>query len=152
MFLNVSTHFYYIFQKYPIFVKGVQKMYEFYEQLLQERGLTNYKVAKDTGIAQSVLSAWKNGTSTPKADKIKTLAEYFDVPVEFFDNGKLNVHKSASGTEYYFDDQTAKLAQELRKNPDMNAFMSSTRKLTPEQFNLIKETIKQFLKEDGIEV
>lgn len=127
-------------------------MYEFYEQLLQERGLTNYRVSKDTGIAQSVLSAWKNGTSTPKADKMKTLAEYFGVPVEYFDDGKLNVHKSASGTEYYFDDQTARLAQELHKNPDLNAFMSSTRRLTPEQFKLIKETIKQFLREDGFDV
>lgn len=126
-------------------------MYEYYEQLLQERGLTNYKVSKDTGIAQSILSAWKNGVSTPKADKIKILAEYFGVPVEFFDNGKRNVHKSATGTEYYFSDETAKLAQELHENPDMNMFMSSTRKLTPEQFNLVKETVRQFLKEKEID-
>lgn len=125
-------------------------MYKYYEQLLQKRGLTNYRVSKDTGIAQSVLSSWKTGVSTPKTDKMKILADYFGVPVTYFDTGEFNVHKSVSGTEYYFDDITAKLAQELRDNPEMNMFMSSTRKLTPEQFNVIKETIRQFLKEDGV--
>ena len=125
-------------------------MYKYYEQLLQKRGLTNYRVSKDTGIAQSVLSSWKTGVSTPKTDKMKILADYFGVPVTYFDTGEFNVHKSVSGTEYYFDDITAKLAQELRDNPEMNMFMSSTRKLTPEQFNVITETIKQFLKEDGV--
>lgn len=124
-------------------------MYKYYEQLLQMRGLTNYRVSKDTGIAQSVLSAWKNGTSTPKADKMKILADYLGVPVSYFEDGEFNVHKSVSGKEYYFDDITAKLAQELRDNPEMNTFMSSTRKLTKEQFDLIKETIRQLLKEDG---
>lgn len=126
-------------------------MYEYYEQLIQKRGLTNYKISKDTGIAQSILSAWKNGVSTPKADKMKILADYLGVPVEYFETGEFNVHKSASGKEYYFDDQTAELAQKLHDNPEMNMFMSATQKITPEQFRLIMETVKQFLKEKDID-
>lgn len=63
-------------------------MYEIYEQLLQKHGVTSYKVSKDTGIAQSVLSAWKTGVSTPKSDKMQILADYFGVPVEYLTTGK----------------------------------------------------------------
>lgn len=64
-------------------------MYEIYEQLLQKHGVTSYKVSKDTGISQSVFSAWKNGTSTPKADKIQKIADYFNVPADYILTGKM---------------------------------------------------------------
>lgn len=59
-------------------------MYEKFVQLLQKNGLTAYKVSKDTGISQSTLSDWKTGRATPKADKLLVLAQYFNVPIEFF--------------------------------------------------------------------
>jgi transcriptional regulator with XRE-family HTH domain len=58
-------------------------MYARYEELLKEKGVTNYKVAKDTGIAQATLSDWKNGKSTPKNDKLQILADYFDVSLDY---------------------------------------------------------------------
>ena len=61
-------------------------MYEKFVQLLQMRGVTAYRVSKDTGIAQSTFSDWKNGRATPKVNKLITLARYFDVSVEYFLN------------------------------------------------------------------
>ncbi len=66
-------------------------MYEKFVQLLQRDGLTAYKVSKDTGVSQSTLSDWKTGRATPKADKILALAQYFNVPMEFFFIGKEDV-------------------------------------------------------------
>lgn len=59
-------------------------MYEKYRKLLDKTHKTSYQVAKDTGIAQSVLSDWKRGRCNPKIDKIKILANYFNVPIEYF--------------------------------------------------------------------
>lgn len=59
-------------------------MYEKFERLLKERNLTPYRVSLDTGIAQSTLSDWKTGRSKPKVDKLKILADYFGVPIEYF--------------------------------------------------------------------
>lgn len=59
-------------------------MYEKFERLLIERNLTAYKVSLTTGIAQSSLSDWKRGISNPKVDKLKILANYFGVPIEYF--------------------------------------------------------------------
>ena len=59
-------------------------MYEKLAELLDKNNKTAYVVAKETGIAQSVLSDWKTGRSTPKFDKLLVLAKYFGVPVEYF--------------------------------------------------------------------
>ena len=63
-------------------------MYDIFEQLLQERGITAYKVSKDTGVTQSTLSDWKRGRSTPKTDNMKKIADYFGVTLDYLMTGK----------------------------------------------------------------
>lgn len=57
-------------------------MYKKYATLRDERGLTDYRVAADTGVSTATLSSWKYGNYTPKVDKLLILAKYFGVPVE----------------------------------------------------------------------
>ena len=57
-------------------------MYEKFEALIKDRGITPYRVSKDTGIPTSTLSDWKNDRSNPKADKLKILADYFGVDIK----------------------------------------------------------------------
>ena len=63
-------------------------MYEVFENLCKEKGVTAYKVAKATGISTATLSNWKKGRSTPKSDKLQLIADYFDVPLETFTSKK----------------------------------------------------------------
>ena len=58
-------------------------MYSRFEQMLQEKGLTAYKVSKSTGIAQATFSDWKNGKSVPKLNKMIKIAEFLEVPLEW---------------------------------------------------------------------
>lgn len=59
-------------------------MYKKFAELLDKNNKTTYQVAKETEIAQSTFSDWKSGRSKPKVDKLKILAKYFDVPIEYF--------------------------------------------------------------------
>ena len=59
-------------------------MYKNFSTLLEKTNKTAYRVSKDTGIAQSVLSDWKRGISNPTVDKLKKLSDYFGVPLEYF--------------------------------------------------------------------
>lgn len=59
-------------------------MYEKYVILRDEKNVTDYKVSLDTGITKSTFSDWKSGRSKPKADKLKILADYFGVSIEYF--------------------------------------------------------------------
>lgn len=59
-------------------------MYEKFQYLLDKTHKTAYQVSKDTGISTATLSSWKNGNYTPKTDKLKILANYFGVSIEYF--------------------------------------------------------------------
>ncbi len=59
-------------------------MYEKYVMLRDKKGVTDYRVSVDTGITKSTFSEWKSGRSQPKVDKLKILADYFGVSIEYF--------------------------------------------------------------------
>lgn len=57
-------------------------MYGNFERIIKERGITPYKVAKDTQIATSTFYDWKSGRYVPKIDKLKKISDYLQIPVE----------------------------------------------------------------------
>ncbi len=59
-------------------------MYKKFATLLEENNKTAYQVAKETGVSTATLSSWKNGNYIPKLDKLKILANYFGVSIEYF--------------------------------------------------------------------
>ena len=63
---------------------GGEKVYEKLQVLLDKTNKTAYQVAQETGVSTATLSNWKNGNYVPKVDKIKILADYFKVPIEYF--------------------------------------------------------------------
>lgn len=63
-------------------------MYSKYVKLRNDKGITDYRVAIDTGIRRSTFSDWKSGRSTPKQDKLQKIADFFGVSVDFLITGK----------------------------------------------------------------
>lgn len=58
-------------------------MYENYCIIRDLNHVTDYQVAKDTGINRSTFSDWKSGRSEPKQDKLRKIAKYFGCSVEY---------------------------------------------------------------------
>ena len=56
--------------------------YSAFEHLLKMNNTTVYRVSKETGIAASTFTDWKNGRSCPKADKLRRIADFFDVTLD----------------------------------------------------------------------
>jgi transcriptional regulator with XRE-family HTH domain len=72
-------------------------LYKKYVQLRDSLGVTDYRVASDTGIPKSTFSDWKSGRSEPKVDKLQKLANYFGVSIEYFlegDKGEVSRNKT----------------------------------------------------------
>lgn len=59
-------------------------MYEKYAELRDKKGVTDYRVAVDTGISKSTFSDWKAGKYKPKLEKLIILADYFGCSVNDF--------------------------------------------------------------------
>ena len=114
-------------------------MYEVFVELCERKGVTPYKVSKETGIARSSLSDWKNGKSKPKADKIKLLADYFGVPVDAF----YGVPISGQNEEYYIDADARELAEFLHKNPEYRVLLDASRKVKKKDIQFVMEMIER---------
>ena len=67
-----------------IWIRGGVKVYEKLQILLDKTDKTAYQVSKETGVSTATLSNWKNGNYVPKADKLKKIADYFGVTVDYF--------------------------------------------------------------------
>ena len=50
--------------------------------LMEEKGITAYRMAVDLEFPQSTVSEWLSGAYTPKADKLLKIARYLGVSVE----------------------------------------------------------------------
>lgn len=118
-------------------------MYEIFEQLLQKHNISSYKVSKDTGISQTTFSNWKKGNLTPKYDKMQIIANYFNVTVAY-----LNGEESDENIQYYLNDETREIAQEIFDNKDLRILFDASRKAKPQDLKLIIEMAKRF-KESG---
>jgi repressor LexA len=87
-------------------------MYERFEELLKERGVTSSFVAKEIGIGRSTLTDWKKGRTTPKLDKLSAIADYFDVRLEWL-TGESNVKTKNERIAQY--DEEHPLSDEAQK-------------------------------------
>ena len=61
--------------------------YKIFDDLLKSNKTTVYRVSKGTGISASTFTDWKNGRSVPKMDKIKLIADYFGVSLDYMLSG-----------------------------------------------------------------
>ena len=57
-------------------------MFRKIEVLMKKKGVTAYRLAKETGIPQSSISDWKRGRCEPNVKKLKILAKSFDVDIK----------------------------------------------------------------------
>lgn len=58
--------------------------YAIFEQLLEDRNITAYRVSMETGVSTATISQWKRGAYVPKVDKLKRIADYLLVPLDVF--------------------------------------------------------------------
>ena len=108
-------------------------MYSIFEELLQKHGVSTYKVSKDTGIAQSVFSSWKNGISTPKQDKMQKIADYFNVSLEYLMTGK----EKEGGETYYLNEETREMAQSIFENKELRMLFDAAQDASPEDLETV---------------
>jgi len=63
-------------------------MWEIFEKLIKDKGLRVSDVARATGISNATFSAWKRGEYTPKQDKLRVVADYLGVSLNYLLTGE----------------------------------------------------------------
>ena len=112
-------------------------MYKFFAELLKERNVTAADVSRATGIRTSTLTDWKMGRTKPKSDKLKAIADYFGVTVEYLMTGEEPV-------SYYESEEAAEIANRILNDPDLRALMQAADGSSPENLKLAGEMLLRF--------
>ena len=107
-------------------------MYSVYADLRDKKGLRDMDVSKALGFHPSVISDWKRGKATPKYDKLKMIADYFGVSVEYLTTG-------VQPEGYYLNEETAEMAQQIYDNRDLRLLFDAARYISPEQLKLLHD-------------
>ncbi len=114
-------------------------LFERIEELRNSKGISQGKLERELGFSNGSISKWKN--STPNPERLKKLADYFGVSVEYIMTGE-----ESSG--YYLNEETAKRAQEMFEDPDMRSLFDMKRNMPPERFKAHMEFMKNLYKQE----
>ena len=68
------------------------------KELRENKGMSQAEFAADFGVTQSAVGNWESGSRKPNIDKIKKIADYFNVPVSVLIDDEGNVKKSKTPT------------------------------------------------------
>lgn len=52
-------------------------------ELMEARGISAYKIWKETGISQSIIGKWKSGEKEPTSEYLQKMADYFGVTTDY---------------------------------------------------------------------
>lgn len=108
-----------------IFAKNLKYYMELHDK-------TRRDICDALNISYTTFASWESGVNYPRIDKIELLSNYFNV-------SKADLIEDKYKDNYYLNDTTAKMAQEIYDNPDYRLLFDASRKLSPEA---LKEVLK----------
>lgn len=102
--------------------------------LMQERGVTNYRLAKEIGCNPTSVANWLNGKSFPASDKIQALAGYFGVSTDYL--------MGSDDTDTPEQAEMAEMLEDIRRNPELRTLFSISKNATPDEVRQYIRLIK----------
>lgn len=110
------------------------------KSICKEKKIPISRLEKECGFANGYIGQLKKG-SVP-SDRLLKISDYLGVaPTKLADDDvKNNVHESG----YYFNDETAKVAQELFEDPDLRMLFDAARNARPEDLKMAADLLRRF--------
>ena len=107
--------------------------YEIIKRLCDDRGIAITKLEKELGFGRGSIGKLKEGRQM-NTDRIKKVAEYFDVPLELIMTGEVS-------DGYYVDPETAAIAQKIYQNKELYLLFYDAQDAKAEDLKLAHEVL-----------
>ena len=108
------------------------------KKLMEENDKTQNDIAQIAGVSQGTVSDWLTGKKYPRMDKIQKITDFFGLPITALVN-------DGKAPTYYFNPETARLAQEAARDPEFRILLDAKRDLSPEDMRIIIDLAKRLL-------
>ena len=97
--------------------------------------LTQKEVADAIGVSPQTFNTWMQGIALPRMGKIQALADYFGIKKSDLIDDKEN--------GYYFNDETARLAQQLFEDKQLRMLFDAARDSRPEDLQMAADLLRR---------
>ena len=111
-------------------------------QLRIAKGLTQEELSNALHISRSRLGMWETGNRTPDSETLEMIADYFNVDIDYL-LGRTD-KTTILPESYYIDEKAREIAEFMHKNPDYSALFDASRKVKPENLEIVKQIIEKF--------
>lgn len=106
---------------------------------LNKYDMTQTDLARRLGVSTQSVTNWCRGAKSPRMDKVDAMCKIFHCM-----RSDLMEDKKETTSNYYLDNDAAAAAQFLYENPDYKVLFDATRKVKPEDIQLVKELLDRF--------
>ena len=121
-----------------------------FKALRESRKLTQSEIAKRLGISRSTIGMYETGAREPDYETLEAIADFFNVDIDYLlgRTNKTTVLPNAP-TGYYFDAETAQMAQELFENKDLRVLFSAARTAKAEDLRTTYDMLMALKRKEG---
>ena len=123
-------------------------MYEIFEKLLNDMGITAYRFCKDTGVSSSTISTWKKKNSICGTELAGIIANYFDVTIDYILTGQKKPETNSGHLTSKDERDIAKTVSELMSklnSQDGAPLFFDGEEITPEIKILFEQQLKSLV-------
>ena len=106
--------------------------YEKIKEMCEKKGVSISQCERDCGFSKGSIS--KIEKNRPNSKRLQALADYFGVTMDFIMTGE-------NPDGYYYDRETAEVAQEIYQNKELHMLFDAARDSTPDELRKFAEMI-----------
>ena len=115
--------------------------------LRQENRYKQREMADILGLKLRGYQEYEYGNAYPTVPGLIQIAEFFQVSTDYL-LGRADRTGPSSETGYYFDAETARLAQEMYEDKDMRSLFDMKRNMPPERFKAHLDFMKNLYEQE----
>lgn len=101
------------------------------KSICKERNIPISRLEKDLNFGNAYIAGLKKGTVPD--DRLKLIAEYFGVSVDYLITGK----EKEGGEKYYLTEETAKMAQAIFENRELRMLFDAAQDASPDDLQTV---------------
>lgn len=105
-----------------------------FKRLRNSCGLTQAEIAEKLGISRSTIGMYETGAREPDFDTLEKIADFFNVDIDYLlgRTAKTTLLPESVG-QYYLNDETREIAQEVFENPELRSLFHVARNIAPDE-------------------
>ncbi len=108
--------------------------------LLEINSMTQKELAKRLSVGTSSVSSWCRGEKSPRMDKVDAICKIFNCTRADL------MEDSVDNKEYYLNEETRKIAQEVYEDENLRMLFDASRNATPEDIKIAADILKRMQK------